>query len=938
MADRSLGKTRRRLVASARNALELLRFGRLGEDYGAPFDVVDQGPHHRLRHYASTDGAVGVGAPAILLVPPLMVTAEVYDVAPDISAVLALQRAGVTPYVVDFGAPEREAGGMSRTLDDHVRAVVSAIDRVAALTGRPVHLAGYSQGGMFAYQAAAFRRSENIASLVTFGSPVDVHRNLPAVRAEVTGALAALIEPALERLVERIEGLPGALTSTAFKLLSTRKEIQQRLEFVRLLHDRSALVRREARRRFLGGEGFVAWPGPAFKDFAREFLVHNRMLSGGFLIEGKTVTLADITCPILCFVGTADEIAAAASVRAIERAAPLADVSFVDIAAGHFGLVVGSRALERTWPTVAQWIMHREGRGPLPAALAPNRAPFDDDLDVGEVRVDIDLFFGSVAQAAREGYRRFGEAAARATDAIDALRYQEPRLRRLGAIDAETEVSPARELAEQARANPDGTFFLFRGRAFSYRDADTRVTNVARGLFACGVRPRDRVLVVMSSRPSLLSMTTALSRIGAVPVVAAPEIADAALRAWAETDRPKAIACDPEHAARISAVLGRQVLVLGGGNARAVSGDVIDMEAIDPTKIELPSAVVEAAGVSTDVAMVLLRPTDRGTLRPVTVTNHRWALSALGAAAATNLKPGETVLCAIPLYHPTALLACVGAAVVAGVRLALVEELQPEAFIAEARRVGATVVFYAGEMLRPLVHTEPSRADRAHPIRLFAGSGMRVDLIEKLRERFGVPTMEFYASTSLRIVLANVAGNKPGALGRPLPGSAEIAVLALDSEAERPARDERGAAILARLGEPGLLAARANEHEEWSSTRDLVRVDDDGDHWFVDSLAGMVRTDAGLVSTRAIEDALYALPEVTAAAAFADGEKISACYSSRVGIARERLLEAISRLPAYARPKQVMRVATVPKTEGFRVARDRLAASVDAAFERVDLD
>src|SRR5690606_23372316 len=98
--------------------------------------------------------------PSVLLVPPLMVTAEIYDVSADSSGVGALLERGVAPFVVDFGAPEREAGGMTRTLDDHVLAVSSAIDRVCAITGRDVHLAGYSQGGMFCYQVAALRRSE----------------------------------------------------------------------------------------------------------------------------------------------------------------------------------------------------------------------------------------------------------------------------------------------------------------------------------------------------------------------------------------------------------------------------------------------------------------------------------------------------------------------------------------------------------------------------------------------------------------------------------------------------------------------------------------------------------------------------------------------------------------------------------------------------------
>jgi leucyl aminopeptidase (aminopeptidase T) len=67
----------------------------------------------------------------------------------------------------------------------------------------------------------------------------------------------------------------------------------------------------------------------------------------------RLLTLADIACPILSVVGTIDEIAPAAGVRAIRRAAPRADVYELALPAGHFGLVVGSRANAVTWPAVA---------------------------------------------------------------------------------------------------------------------------------------------------------------------------------------------------------------------------------------------------------------------------------------------------------------------------------------------------------------------------------------------------------------------------------------------------------------------------------------------------------------------------------------------------------------------------------------------------------
>ena len=80
----------RRLGLAWQNALEIARAGRLTAPYGAPFEVIDEERVYRLRRYARTpDGVDAVPAP-LLLVPPLMVASEVYDISPDVSAVAYL--------------------------------------------------------------------------------------------------------------------------------------------------------------------------------------------------------------------------------------------------------------------------------------------------------------------------------------------------------------------------------------------------------------------------------------------------------------------------------------------------------------------------------------------------------------------------------------------------------------------------------------------------------------------------------------------------------------------------------------------------------------------------------------------------------------------------------------------------------------------------------
>ena len=171
-----------RLADVAQNALEVARFGGFETDEEpSPFEVVSERPVYRLRRYFPPEPGAkkAKSRPALMLVPPMMLAADIYDVAPSTSAVEILARNGVDPWVVDFGAPEHEEGGLERSLNDHVVALDEAIDLVREATGHDrIHIGGYSQGGMFCYQVAAYRRSRGIDSIVAFGSPVDTRGTL----------------------------------------------------------------------------------------------------------------------------------------------------------------------------------------------------------------------------------------------------------------------------------------------------------------------------------------------------------------------------------------------------------------------------------------------------------------------------------------------------------------------------------------------------------------------------------------------------------------------------------------------------------------------------------------------------------------------------------------------------------------------------------------
>lgn len=937
-----------RILAAARNGIEIARFGGLGEREAQPYSIVAHGPNHRLRRYYP-DEAKEAAVP-VVLVPPLMLTAEVWDVAPDASAVQTLFDQGCDPWVVDFGSPEQEEGGLRRNLSDHVLAIGASIDAIVETTGRPVHLMGYSQGGMFAYQAAAYRRSEGVRSLVTFGAPVDLHRALME-RVPMEFIFDVIDQMGQIESALLPSGVPRWATRLGFQLLDPIKTLQQRFEFLSQLADREALLKREGMRRFMEDEGWTAFPGPALRDAMRQLVAHNRLLRGGVVIGDRTVTLADIQCPILAFSGSSDTIAPPPSVRAIRSAAPRAQSYEFRLPTGHFGLVAGSRAQNETWPAVDAWLRWQEGRGPIPAEAHP--------LDVKDAHGPppegwlVDLQRGAET-AWHLGWDLLGGAGEVAKDRLggvgrmlQAVGPQARRISRLDSIRMDTRISTGLILEEQANEAPEDTFFLFEGRAYNYRDVNTRIDNIVLGLLECGVRHGEYVGVLMDTRPSALAATVALSRLGAVAVLLRPDLP---LERQFEVVSVDHVLADPERGADAHRAFGREVLVLGGGgDPRSLGAGIRDMEAIDPGEVVPPDWYVPNPGLAGELGMVLLSGSERN-LSVNRVTNRRWATSAYGTASATTLSPNDTVYCCSPTWHATGILVCVGAALVSGARLAVTREFDAGTFWDDVRRYGVNVVFYTGAMCRELVNAPPDPREQDHPIRLFAGSGMPRYIWQRLTERLHpAPAIEFFASTEGNAVLVNLTGEKIGSVGRPLPGGAEIAVAAWDLDRDALIERDSGFGEECHRGSTGLLLARvAPERGEvegrplrgvfepgdaWLDTGDLVRCDSDGDYWLLDHRRDVIHTRGGAVATIPVEDQIaLELPFVDLAAVYGvalDGEyeTVAAAITLRPGAefdagAFRHVVD--TRLLPRERPRFVRVLESLPLTGGHRVRKSAL--------------
>jgi putative long chain acyl-CoA synthase len=934
-----------RLVATAQNGLEVLRYG--GLETGAvpsPYQIIQSVPMYRLRRYFPPDTRPEAkrAGPPVLMVHPMMMSADMWDVTRDDGAVGILHKAGIDPWVIDFGSPDKVEGGMERDLADHVVALSEAIDTVNEVTGRDVHLAGYSQGGMFAYQTAAFRRSKGLASIVAFGSPVDTLAGLPM------NMPASLVPAAAEFMADHVFSridIPGWLARTGFQMLDPIKTAQSRLDFLRQLHDREALLPREQQRRFLQSEGWIAWSGPAIAELLKQFIAHNRMMSGGFSIHGDLVTLSDIDCPVLAVVGEVDDIGQPASVRGIKRAAPKADVYEFLIRAGHFGLVVGSKAATQTWPAVAQWVKWIDGTGDLPDSIAPMALQPEAHTESG---VSLSSRVAHGTAAATEMVFSLARTAADAvvaanksarTLAIETYRTL-PRLARLGQINDHTRISLGRIMSEQARNMPGGEALLFDGRVHTYEAVDRRINNVVRGLIEVGVRQGAHVGVLMETRPSALVAIAALSRLGAVAVLMPP---DADLVTAARLGSVSEIIADPSNleAARR---LNMRVMVLGGGESRDLhlpgDADVIDMEQIDPDTVELPGWYRPNPGLARDIAFIGFSSIG-GEFIARQITNYRWALSAFGTASAANLGRGDTVYCLTPLHHQSGLLVALGGAVVGGSRIALSHGLRPDRFVQEIRQYGVTVVSYTWAMLRDVIDDPSFSMTGSHPVRLFIGSGMPTGLWKRVVDVFEpARVVEFFATTDGQAVLANVSGAKLGSKGRPLPGGGEVELAAYDPEDDLILEDERGFVRKAQANEVGVLLAHPRgpvdptasvkrgvfaPADTWVSTEYLFRRDEDGDYWLVDNRGTVIHTPHGVVYASPVNDCISRLGAVDLAVTYgveaAEGHQLAVtALALRPGgsIPSADLSEALCDLPVGNPPDIVHVVPEMALSASYR--------------------
>ena len=270
---------------------------------------------------------------------------------------------------------------------------------------------------------------------------------------------------------------------------------------------------------------------------------------------------------------------------------------------------------------------------------------------------------------------------------------------------------------------------------------------------------------------------------------------------------------------------------------------------------------------------------------------------------------------------------------------------------------GCTLFQYIGELCRYLVNAPPHPRERDHAIRICCGNGLRPDIWQPFKDRFGIEHIrEFYAATEGNAILFNL-DDTPGAVGR-IPRWARpvfpVTNIRFDIEREAPVRGEDGLAIECDVGEVGELisqivinplkpgqrfdgyADKAETEKKilrdvfvagdmWFRSGDLMRRDERGYFYFIDRIGDTFRWKGENVSTSEVAEALGVCPGVAEANVYgiaipgADGRAGMAAVVPDPGFdlatLRARIHEGLS---PHARPIFVRLSPTLDATSTFK--------------------
>ncbi|GAA2097349.1 long-chain fatty acid--CoA ligase [Microlunatus panaciterrae] len=473
-------------------------------------------------------------------------------------------------------------------------------------------------------------------------------------------------------------------------------------------------------------------------------------------------------------------------------------------------------------------------------------------------------------------------------------------------------------LTERAVTEPELPAIKLGETVLSYRALDDVSARFATILTEHGVRPGDRVALIMPNLPYFPITYYAMLRLGAIvvpmnPLLKAGEIAFA----WTDAEVRVAVVFTlfADEATKAATSTGTDVIVVTPG----------ELDALLARTQPSPEVAVRDAE---DTAVILYTSGTTGQPKGAELTHHN-----LGSNVRTTLEtllpmaPGDVVFGGLPLFHSFGQTVGLNSAIAGGACLTLLPRFDGEQALQIVQDDKVTVFLGVPTMYMGLLAVkDPARFDTS-TLRIAAsgGASLPVEVLRGVEQTFGFKLIEGYGLSETSPVASfnhPDRDSKPGSIGTPIRG----VEFGLRDENDREVGEGEIGEIVIR-GE-NVMKGYWNRPDAtaevmrggWFHTGDLATRDADGYYFIVDRKKDMIIRNGFNVYPREVEEVLYTHPEVAEAAVVGvpdpqHGEEIAALVTLRDGatVTEDALRDWVKdRIAAYKYPR-IVKFGALPK-------------------------
>jgi long-chain acyl-CoA synthetase len=506
-----------------------------------------------------------------------------------------------------------------------------------------------------------------------------------------------------------------------------------------------------------------------------------------------------------------------------------------------------------------------------------------------------------------------------------------------------------------AASRPQHTAVVADGRRLSYGQLNEAANRCAAGLALLGVRPGDKVALMLPNIPEFAIAYFGVLKAGGclVPLntlFKAAEIAyeledsdasvlivDGSLLAEARHALAGVESChhlivtgSPPRAATTAP------RVLGGAGGRVLSDCQRFNDLLAAGNPDFDTAQTRAD----DTAVILYTAGAIGRPKGAELTHFGlFYNAALTADRLCRITPDDVSLATLPLFHAFGQTCVMNATLYAGGMLSMLQRFEPDNALETIQRDRVTLLLGVPTMFWYLQHYPRAEKHNWSSLRLCCSGGAALpgDLMSAFQDRYGLPIYEGYGLSETSPVASFNATDRP-----PRPGSIGLPIYGVQMRIVD--EDDRGLPT-GRVGEivirghnvmkgyykrPGPTAEAMRGG--WFHTGDLAYVDDQGYFYIVDRKKDMIKRGGLNIYPREVEDVLSAHPAVAEAAVVGIpdevmGEEVKAfiVLQPEETVDPEDLVEyARERLAAYKYPRYIEIRTELPKDAAGKVLKRQL--------------